>query len=120
LSREDLVDFACNVVLVIYLGDDLLVALGCNPLPRRTGVKFWVGSNDVGPHAYSGLTNIDAPDIDAAKRLAELMFDKLPVDPRREDTTLRLAVVPRRELKHIGSDPGGLRPDRKYVVEIKR
>lgn len=85
-------------------------------------MKFWVGSNDVGPNGYSGLSDINAPDLDKAKRLAAFMFNKLPVDPRRKDKTLRLAIVPWIEIDtiHGGTDPGGLRVPSKYVVEIKK
>lgn len=85
-------------------------------------MKFWVGSNDVGPHGFSGLTEIDAPDLDKAKRLAALMFDKLPVDPRRKDRVLRIAVVPREEMRNIpgGTSPGGIKVPSQYVVEIKK
>jgi hypothetical protein len=85
-------------------------------------VKFWVGSNDVGPHEYSGLTHINATDIDKAKSLATVEFGWFPVDPRREDKTLRLAVVPKREMTAIRNVPwpNGLRIPRKYIVEIKR
>jgi len=84
-------------------------------------MKFWVGSNDVAPHGFSGLTHIDAPDLDKAKKLATLMFDKLPVDPRRQDQTLRLAVVPSKEIRSMpgGTSPGGLQVPSKYIVEIK-
>lgn len=85
-------------------------------------MKFWVGSNDVGPHGFSGLTEIDATDLDKAKRVAALMFDKLPVDPRRTDRVLRIAVVPQKEMRNIpgGTDPGGLKVPSEYVVEIKK
>jgi hypothetical protein len=85
-------------------------------------VKFWVGSNDVGPHGFSGLTDINAPDLASAKKLAALMFDKLPVDPRRQDQTLRLAVVPSKEIRSIpgGTSSSGLIIPSEYVVEINK
>ena len=89
-------------------------------------MKFWVGSNDVGPHGFSGLTEIDAPDLDKAKRLAALMFDMLPVLTqawlRRKDRVLRIAVVPREEMRNIpgGTGPGGIKVPSQYVVEIKK
>lgn len=98
-------------------------------------MKFWVGSNDVGPHGFSGLTEIDAPDLDKAKRLAALMFDMLPKPttakkstwffgdrPRRKDRVLRIAVVPREEMRNIpgGTGPGGIKVPSQYVVEIKK
>ena len=82
-------------------------------------MKYWVGSNDVGPHGFSGLTHINAPNLDAAKKLAALLFNKLTVDPRRQDQTLRLAVVPSKESIPGGTSPSGLQVPSKYIVEIK-
>ena len=85
-------------------------------------MKFRVCSNDVGPHGYSGLADIMAVSLAAAKRKAGAKFASLPVDPRRRDKTLRLAVIPISELEDIpgGTSPGGLRPPSKYIVEAKR
>lgn len=81
--------------------------------------KFWVGSNDVGPHGFSGLGEIEASSLDDAKQKAEKKFGGLPVDPRRRDKTLRLAVVPVGESIPGGTSPGGLRVPAKYIVECK-
>jgi hypothetical protein len=85
-------------------------------------VRFRVCSNDVGPHGYSGLTDIVAPSLDDAKRKAASKFGQLPVDPRRMDRTLRLALIPLDALDDIpgGTSRGGLKPASKYVVEVQR
>lgn len=85
-------------------------------------MKFWVGSNDVGPHGYSGLSEIEAGSLDEAKQKAEQKFGKLPSDPRRKDKTLRLAVVPQSEMASIpgGTSPSGLRVPSKYIIEVSR
>jgi hypothetical protein len=84
-------------------------------------MKFWIGSNDVGPYGFSGLHHIEAASLDQAKRKAEKRFGKLPIDPRRNDKALRLAVVPDSEMASIpgGTSPGGLRVPSKYIVECK-
>jgi hypothetical protein len=76
-------------------------------------MKFWVGSNDVDPHGYSGLCEIEAGSLDEAKQKAERQLGK---DYRR------LAVVPRSEMESItgGTSPGGLRIPSKYIVEVSR
>jgi hypothetical protein len=85
-------------------------------------MKFWIGSNDVGPHGFSGLTYINAASLDEAKQKAEIRFGGLPIDPRRKDKTLRLAIVPESEMASIpgGTSPGGLRVPSKYIVECKQ
>jgi hypothetical protein len=84
-------------------------------------MTFWIGSNDVSPHGFSGLREIIAASLDEAKQKAKREYGNLPVDPRRKDKTLRLAVVPRNEMSRIpgGTSPGGLRVPSKYIVECK-
>jgi hypothetical protein len=89
----------------------------------ETEMKFWVGSNDVAPHGFSGLCEISAGSLDEAKQKAEMQFGHLRVDPRRRDKTLRLAVVPETELKHISDDwkaAAGLQVPSEYIVELSR
>jgi hypothetical protein len=85
-------------------------------------MKFWVGSNDVAPHGFSGLCEISAGSLDEAKQQAEMQFGHLPVDPRRKDKMLRLAVVPETEMDSIpgGRSRNGLQVPSKYIVELSR
>ena len=84
--------------------------------------RFWVGSNDVGPHGFSGITDTYAENLDEAKRWAKARFHDFPVDPRRRDKTLRLAVVPWDRSLELpgGTSPGGLLVEPEYIVEITR
>ena len=84
-------------------------------------MKFWIGSNDVGPHGYSGLSIIEAATLNEAKRFAERKFGHLQVDPRRMDRTLRLAVVPMDDIRSVpgGTSQSGLSPEKRYIVECE-
>jgi hypothetical protein len=91
----------------------------------ETEMKFWVGSNDVAPHGFSGLCEISAGSLDEAKQKAEIQFGNLPVDRRRKDKTLRLAVVPKKQMPDIRSasatyGPNGIRIPRRYIVELSK
>jgi hypothetical protein len=57
-------------------------------------MKFKIFTNDVGPHAYSCFTRIDAGTQADANRKAIRLTRDLPIDSDRADATLRVFAAP--------------------------
>jgi len=81
---------------------------------------YRVMSNDVGPHAYSGLDDVEARTFNAAVLQAVTRFGRLPTDPRRRDQTLRLLVLPHDKFHLHSGTTGKILPEaERYVVEVE-
>jgi hypothetical protein len=87
----------------------------------RSSMKYRIMSNDVGPNAYSGLADIQADTLEAAKKKAVRRFGHLSVDPRRLDGSLRLLVLPHDKFHlHNGTTGRIVAEAQQYVVEAWR
>jgi hypothetical protein len=82
-------------------------------------MKFRVMSNDVGPHQYSGLADIEAKSVSEAKYKAGVEYADLPIDPRRRDKTLRLLVLPHDKFHLHSGTTAKIKPEAGcYVLEF--